>query len=56
MELPPKLTSGFSKDSQIYLEYAYDTKLLRNGTSGNIMVLWSKSFRYMCGILLIFVI
>jgi hypothetical protein len=39
------LTSGFFKDSQIYLEYAYDTKLLRNGTSGSsFTVLWSKSF------------
>ena len=39
------LTSGFFKDSQLYLEYAYDTKLLRNGTSGSsFMLLWSKSF------------
>ena len=39
------LTSGFIKDSQLYLEYAYDSKLLRNGTSGSsIMLLWSKSF------------
>jgi hypothetical protein len=38
------LTSGFYKDSQLYLEYAYDTKLLRNGTSGSsVMLLWSKS-------------
>jgi hypothetical protein len=39
------LTTGFFYDSQLYLEYAYDTKLLRNGTSGNsLMLLWSKSF------------
>jgi hypothetical protein len=38
------LTSGFFNDSQLYLEYAYDTKLLRNGKSGNcFMLLWSKS-------------
>jgi hypothetical protein len=39
------LTSGFFKDSQLYLEYAYDTKLLRNGIGGSsFTVLWSKSF------------
>lgn len=39
------LTSGFFRDSQLHLEYSYDTKLLRNGTSGNsFMLLWSKSF------------
>lgn len=39
------LTSGFIKDSLLYLEYSYDSRLLRNGTSGSsIMLLWSKSF------------
>ncbi len=39
------ITSGFFMDSQLYLEYAYDTNLLRNGASGSsFMVLWSKSF------------
>lgn len=39
------LTSGFFGDSQLYLEYSYDNKLLRNGTEGSsIMLLWSKSF------------
>jgi hypothetical protein len=39
------LTSGFPFDSQIYLEYSYDSKLLRNGTDGSsFMLLWSKSF------------
>jgi hypothetical protein len=39
------LTTAFFYNSQLYLEYAYDTKLLRNGTSGNsFMLLWSKSF------------
>ncbi|MRR33843.1 hypothetical protein EG829_03965 [bacterium] len=39
------LTSAFFKNSQIYLEYAYDNKLLRNGTSGHsFTALWSKSF------------
>ncbi|HKZ17518.1 MAG TPA: hypothetical protein VJ161_08675, partial [Geobacteraceae bacterium] len=42
------LTSAFFKDSQLYLEYAYDTKLLRNGTDGSsFTVLWSKSFWFM---------
>lgn len=39
------LTSGFLWNSQLYLEYSYDNKLLRNGTDGNsFMLLWSKSF------------
>ena len=39
------LTTGFFYDSQLYLEYAYDNKFLRNGTSGSsFMLLWSKSF------------
>lgn len=39
------LTSGFFKDSQIYLEYAYDNKFIRNGSSGHsFTVLWSKMF------------
>jgi hypothetical protein len=39
------LTTGFFYDSQFYLEYAYDNRLLRNGTSGSsFMLLWSKSF------------
>lgn len=39
------LTTGFFYDSQLYLEYAYDNKFLRNGTSGSsCMLLWSKSF------------
>lgn len=39
------LTSGFIKDSQLYLEYSHDSRLLRNGASGStIMLLWSKSF------------
>jgi hypothetical protein len=39
------LTSGFIWDSQLYLEYSRDTEILRNGRSGNgILVLWSKSF------------
>ncbi len=39
------LTTGFFYDSQLYLEYAYDNKFLRNGTSGNsFTLLWSKSF------------
>jgi hypothetical protein len=38
-------TSGFFWNSQLYLEYSYDTKLLRNGTAGSsFMLLWSKSF------------
>lgn len=39
------LTSGFIANSQLYLEYSYDSKLLRNGTEGSsFMLLWSKSF------------
>ncbi|TWJ32707.1 hypothetical protein JN12_00682 [Geobacter argillaceus] len=39
------ITSGFLWDSELYLEYAYDTSILRNGSSGNtISVLWSKGF------------
>ena len=39
------LTTGFFWDSQLYLEYAHDTGLLRNGRSGeSALVLWSKSF------------
>jgi len=39
------LTSGFIGNSQLYLEYSYDGKMLRNGTGGNsFMLLWSKSF------------
>jgi hypothetical protein len=35
----------FFYDSQLYLEYAYDNKFLRNGTSGSsFMLLWSKEF------------
>ena len=39
------LTSGFFWKSQLYVEYAHDTGLLRNGRSGeSALVLWSKSF------------
>jgi hypothetical protein len=39
------LTSGFFWDSQLYLEYARDTHILRNGISGDsILLLWSKNF------------
>jgi len=39
------LTSGFFWNSQLYMEYSYDNKLLRNGTDGSsFMLLWSKSF------------
>lgn len=39
------LTSGFLWDSELYLEYSYDTKILRNGAPGStIGLLWSKSF------------
>jgi hypothetical protein len=38
------LTSGFPWDSTLYLEYSYDSGILRNGISGNSMLLlWSKS-------------
>jgi hypothetical protein len=39
------LTSGFFWDSQLYLEYAHDTGILRNGPPGeSLLALWSKSF------------
>ena len=39
------LTTGFFYNSQLYLEYAYDNRFLRNGTSGSsFTLLWSKSF------------
>jgi hypothetical protein len=39
------LTSGFLWDSELHLEYSYDTIILRNGSTGsNIIVMWSKSF------------
>lgn len=39
------LTSGFPWNSTLYLEYSYDSGILRNGISGNSMLLlWSKSF------------
>jgi len=39
------LTSGCPWDSTLYLEYSYDSGILRNGISGNSMLLlWSKSF------------
>jgi hypothetical protein len=37
------LTSGFLWNSELYLEYSYDTKILRNGASGStVLLLWSK--------------
>ena len=39
------LTSGFLWNSQLYLEYAWDTGFLRNGKPGSsVTLLWSKSF------------
>jgi hypothetical protein len=39
------LTSGFLWNSQLYLEYAYDTGVLRNGPGGeSVLVVWSKAF------------
>ncbi|KAF0219325.1 MAG: hypothetical protein FD174_2024 [Geobacteraceae bacterium] len=39
------VTSGFLWDSVLYLEYAYDTSILRNGARGStITLLWSKGF------------
>lgn len=39
------LTSGLPWDSMLYLEYTYDTRILRNGVSGSsFLVQWSKSF------------
>ncbi len=38
-------TCGFFWNSQLYLEYAHDTGVLRNGPSGeSVLALWSKSF------------
>ena len=39
------LTSGFFWQSQLYLEFTRDNGILRNGASGNsLLVLWSKIF------------
>ncbi len=39
------ITTGMPWDSELYLEYSYDTHILRNGNAGsNVLVLWSKSF------------
>lgn len=39
------LTSGLPWDSQLYLEYTYDTRILRNGVGGSsFLAQWSKSF------------
>ena len=39
------LTSGFFRQSQLYLEYTRDNGFFRNGASGNsLLVLWSKIF------------
>ncbi|HEY6873649.1 MAG TPA: hypothetical protein VI298_13085 [Geobacteraceae bacterium] len=39
------ITSGFPWHSQLYLEYAHDTGILRNGPDGeSLLALWSKSF------------
>lgn len=39
------LSSGFLWQSQVYLEYTRDNGFLRNGASGNsLLVLWSKIF------------
>lgn len=39
------VTSGFFWKSMLYLEYAHDDGLLRNGRSGeSVLALWSKSF------------
>ncbi len=39
------ITSGFFWHSQLYLEYAHDTGILRNGPEGESwLVVWSKSF------------
>lgn len=38
------LTSGLPGDSTLYLEYSYDSGILRNGVSGSsLLLLWSKS-------------
>ncbi|GAC1467812.1 MAG: hypothetical protein PVSMB11_03380 [Desulfuromonadaceae bacterium] len=39
------VTSGFLWESEVSLEYSYDTNILRNGASGSTTVLlWSKGF------------
>lgn len=39
------VTSGLPRNSQLYLEYAYDTRILRNGAAGSsFLAQWSKSF------------
>jgi hypothetical protein len=39
------ITSGFPWNSELHLEYTYDSMLLRNGVRGsNFILLWSKSF------------
>lgn len=39
------LTSGLPWNSSIYVEYAHDTGILRNGKPGDgVMLLWSKTF------------
>jgi hypothetical protein len=39
------VTCGLPWGSQLYAEYAYDSRILRNGTTGSsILVLWSKAF------------
>ncbi len=39
------VTSGFLWDSELSMEYSYDTSVLRNGASGStITILWSKGF------------
>ena len=39
------ITSGFFWNSELHLEYTYDSKILRSGTRGsNMILLWSKSF------------
>lgn len=38
-------TSGFVWNSELHVEYTYDTKILRNGTrGGNVILMWSKAF------------
>lgn len=38
------LTTGFFWNSELYLEYAWDSGFLRNGRSGSgVLVLWAKS-------------
>ena len=39
------ITSGLPLNSQIYAEYTYDSRILRNGTPGSsFLILWSKEF------------